>query len=192
MDTALCGACRRAAAAHALVDLGRTVLAPGVLALGAYAYDGIVREALLTLKVAGARGQAAGLGALLRERIPWPPAAADVAVTWLPSTPRRRRQRGGELTRALAGPGAVPLLRRTAERPDQTTLDPEARRRSPAGSFAALGPVPAGVVLVDDIRTTGATATAAAAALRAAGARRVVVVTFAVGGDAARLGTGGA
>ena len=42
------------------------------------------------------------------------------------------------------------------------------------------------MVLVDDVRTTGATATAAALALRAAGARRVLVVTFAVGGDEAR------
>lgn len=187
VDTALCGACRRAAEALALPDLGRTVLAPGVLALGGYAYDGVVRDALVTLKVGGAVGHGAGLGVLLRERIPLP---AGVAVTWLPSTGRRRRQRGAELTRALAGPGAVPLLRRTAGRPDQTSLDPAARRRSPAGSFAALGPAPPAVVLVDDIRTTGATAAAAAAALRAAGARRVVVVTLAVAGDAARAAAG--
>jgi predicted amidophosphoribosyltransferase len=39
--------------------------------------------------------------------------------------------------------------------------------------------VPRRVALVDDVYTTGATATAASSALRAAGARRVEVVTFA-------------
>jgi predicted amidophosphoribosyltransferase len=43
--------------------------------------------------------------------------------------------------------------------------------------------VPAAVVLVDDVRTTGATATAAARALQVAGARRVLVVTFSVAVD---------
>jgi len=39
--------------------------------------------------------------------------------------------------------------------------------------------VPARVVLVDDVYTTGATASAVASSLRVAGARRVDVVTFA-------------
>ncbi len=48
------------------------------------------------------------------------------------------------------------------------------------GAFAApAGAVPARVALVDDVYTTGATASAAAAALRAAGAAEVHVVTFA-------------
>ena len=48
-----------------------------------------------------------------------------------------------------------------------------------AASFAAIADVPARVVLVDDVYTTGSTANAAASALRAAGARRVDVITFA-------------
>jgi predicted amidophosphoribosyltransferase len=39
--------------------------------------------------------------------------------------------------------------------------------------------VPARIVLVDDVYTTGATVGAAASALRAGGARQVDVVTFA-------------
>ncbi|MGI8730404.1 MAG: ComF family protein, partial [Solirubrobacteraceae bacterium] len=45
--------------------------------------------------------------------------------------------------------------------------------------FAARGPAPPQVVLVDDVHTTGATLSACASALRAAGARRVVAVTWA-------------
>jgi predicted amidophosphoribosyltransferase len=47
------------------------------------------------------------------------------------------------------------------------------------GAFVALARPPATVVLVDDVYTTGATASAGATALRRAGARRVEVVTFA-------------
>jgi predicted amidophosphoribosyltransferase len=52
-------------------------------------------------------------------------------------------------------------------------------RRSVRGAFRATTSVPRRVALVDDVYTTGATATAASSALRAAGARRVEVVTFA-------------
>jgi predicted amidophosphoribosyltransferase len=58
-------------------------------------------------------------------------------------------------------------------------LTRDQRRRNVAAAFAARPGVPARVVLVDDVYTTGATANAAASALRQAGARRVEVVTFA-------------
>ncbi len=163
--------------------------------MGVYAYAGVIRDALQGVKVAGRHACASGLGALMRARLTpalavggdaWTPAS----VTWVPSTPRRLRERGVELTRLLAGPTAIPLLRRTGERPDQTALSALQRRSSPTGAFEASGPVPAAVVLVDDVRTTGATAAAAAAALQVGGARRVLVATLAVGGDAARAAAG--
>ena len=91
-----------------------------------------------------------------------------------------------ELPELLAGMAAVPMLRRTVQRPDQTELSPAERRVSPQGCFVATGEVPPDVVLVDDVRTTGGTALAASGALLAAGARRVLVATLAVGGDDAR------
>jgi predicted amidophosphoribosyltransferase len=54
-----------------------------------------------------------------------------------------------------------------------------ARRQNVAGAFSARARVPARLGLVDDVYTTGATASAASSALRAAGARHVEVVTFA-------------
>ena len=55
----------------------------------------------------------------------------------------------------------------------------EARRRNVADAFVPQEAVPARIVLVDDVFTTGATANAAASALRRGGARHVEVVTFA-------------
>lgn len=186
---ALCPDCEEAAERLALIDLGHTVLDHGVVAVGAYAYAGVIAEAVRAVKLGGASAAAVGLGALLRARLRLPEPAAGLAVTWVPSTRRRLRRRGVEIPRLLAGPGATMLLRRTRERPDQTDLDAAARRTSPAGSFVAVTAVPPGVVLIDDVRTTGATAAAAAGALRAAGARRVVVATLAVAGQEARTAT---
>lgn len=183
---ALCPACRDEAGQLALADLGREELAEGVLAVAGYAYAGVVAEAVRGMKVRGERRVAAELGTVLRSRLRLPGAAEGAAVTWVPSTPKRLRERGVELTRLLAGPEAQALLERVGERPDQTRLDHVDRRYSPAGAFRAPGRVPASVVLVDDVRTTGATATAAALALRAAGAERVLVATLALAGDAAR------
>jgi predicted amidophosphoribosyltransferase len=53
------------------------------------------------------------------------------------------------------------------------------RRSNVAGAFRPTDTAPARLVLVDDVYTSGATASAVASALRAAGARRVDVVTFA-------------
>lgn len=184
-----CPSCDRAAERLALVDLGYTVLDEGVAAVGVYAYEGVVARAVRAVKIGGAFGGAAGLGEVLRSRLRLPPPAPDLAITWVPSTRRRRRERGAEIPRLLAGPGAVGLLRRVSERPDQTSLDASARRANPAGAFAAPRPVPPAVVLIDDVRTTGATAVTAAMTLREAGARRVLVATLAVGGDQARDAT---
>lgn len=177
--------CQRCLAEAQRLELparGRVWLAEGVLAVGLYRYAGPVAAAVRTIKVGGRHAAAHGLGELMRTRLGLP---AGVALTWVPSSRRRLRERGFDLPHLLAGPESVGLLTRIVERPDQTTLDPASRRQSPWGSFAALRRAPPAVVLVDDVRTTGTTAAAAAVTLRSAGARRVLVATLAVAGGQA-------
>jgi predicted amidophosphoribosyltransferase len=174
-----CPRCLTEARKLELFDRGRDCLAEGVLAIGLYRYAGPVAAAVRAIKAGGRHAAARGLAELMHVRLGLP---AGVPVTWVPSSRRRLRTRGFDLPQLLAGPTAFGLLTRIADRPDQTTLDPASRRQSPWGSFAPLKRAPSAVVLVDDVRTTGATAAAAATALRSAGARRVLVVTLAVAG----------
>jgi predicted amidophosphoribosyltransferase len=180
-----CAPCRLELADLALPDLGAVDLADGVRAVGAYAYEGVVRDSLLAVKVQGRHEALRGMGAVMRSRLGLA-GSQDLVVTSVPTAPRALRQRGVDVPRVLAGPGATTLLRCVREDADQTSRSARSRRRAKHGAFAALRSVPPRVVLVDDVRTTGATALAAATALRRAGAERVLVATFAVAGDDAR------
>ena len=102
---------------------------------------------------------------------------------------RRRWLRGYNQSEALAHGLAARLrlpcgscgLRRIRATPMQTSQTLAGRRDNVRGAFAAAPNVrTAGktVLLVDDVMTTGATASEAARALKAAGARRVVVAVL--------------
>ena len=105
------------------------------------------------------------------------------ALLPIPLHRARLRRRGYdqalELARPLARALDLPLLESTLVRaratPPQSRLDARQRRRNLRGAFAVRTgtPLPAHVVLVDDVMTTGATLHAAAAALRRAGVARV-------------------
>ena len=110
---------------------------------------------------------------------------ADV-VTAVPPDAERLLRRGhhpaGRLAQELGARWGLPascLLTRTRASSRQTGLGLDGRRRNVIGAFAPRRQVPPAVLLVDDVYTTGATASAAASALRAGGARAVRVVTFA-------------
>lgn len=104
------------------------------------------------------------------------------ALVPVPLHRTRLRERGYDqalelarpLARRLRLPLRTDLLARVRHTPAQSELDAAARRRNLQGAFrVARGPLPAHVVLFDDVMTTGATLHAAAIALRTAGVARV-------------------
>jgi len=148
---------------------------PGIDSLVApLAYTGVGRELVARLKYRNARAvlpQLAGAVAALVDRD-----AIDV-VTWLPTTPARCRQRGFDQARLLAR-----AVARRLGRPCRSVLGREPgpaqtgrprRERLEGPTFTGKGAVPARILVVDDVVTTGATLVAAARALRNAGANEV-------------------
>lgn len=114
-------------------------------------------------------------------------------VCAVPMHPKRLRVRGRNHAEVLARAAAqrlnleyVDLLMRTRNAPQQARLSKEERIRNLKGGFA-LHPEYSELVrgveilLVDDVFTTGATASCCADALYAAGARRVYFAAYAYG-----------
>ena len=70
------------------------------------------------------------------------------------------------------------LLRRERDTPPQVGLPRDARRTNVRDAFRATRAAPSVVWLVDDVRTTGATAHACASALSVSGAQDIHVITL--------------
>jgi predicted amidophosphoribosyltransferase len=147
------------------------------------AYDTRVAKLVGAWKEQGLRRVAVLAAEVVEEVVAAPEADA---LAFVPADGDRGLKRGhhpaGRLAAELGrrwGLAVSPVLMRSGTRRRQRGLPLAERRRNVRGAFHAAGRVPAGVVLVDDVYTSGATASAAATALRKAGARRVEVVTFA-------------
>lgn len=152
-------------------------------AVAGVAYVGAARPYLRAWKERGLRQLARPAAELIGDLVARPDAAV---ITPIAPNPLRQLKRSLHPAAGLArelgtlwGIDARPLLMRSRLTPRQAGTPRAERRANVQGAFAPLGPVPPRVVLVDDIYTSGATASAAAAALRRAGARHVQVVTFA-------------
>lgn len=126
---------------------------------------------------------------MLRLEPPEPGGQAALVVP-VPTTRRRLKERGYNQAGLIAGRLAartgrklVRALAREGDARTQVSLRPTERRANVRGAFD-LGPEAQRirgrhVLLVDDVLTTGATASAAASALERAGATGVSLVTFA-------------
>jgi ComF family protein len=133
-----------------------------------------------------ARADGAGADRAAAGRARADAAGADRALVPVPLHPSRRRRRGFNqaaiLAAALARRTRLALavgLTRSGPRGTQVGRPRSERLAAAPGSIQAHAPVPARLVLVDDVATTGATLAACARALRAAGALEVQAVTFA-------------
>jgi ComF family protein len=132
----------------------------------------------------------AGLMGHELSRVGLPDEDRESLVVPVPTTPRRQVRRGYNQAELLAesfaartGRSVRRALVRRSEGRSQTSLTPTERRENVRDVFA---PSPIGadvtgmrVLLVDDVLTTGATASEAATTLASMGASRVTLVAFA-------------
>ncbi len=148
-------------------------------------YDGRLREWIHLYKYGRIRTMAKPLAELLARALPRSEpfdALVPVPLHW-----RRRWQRGFNqsdlLARGLGRKWGIPViraLRRLRYTVTQTALSHSARRKNVAAVFAPRRNLNSQrILLIDDVLTTGSTASACAAALHRAGADRVVLLTVA-------------
>ena len=170
-----CGLCRRSAT---VFDWAR----------GYGAYEGPLRQMIHLLKYEGMRPLARPLGSRLFGLLQQA-GLVDLIVP-VPLDRSRLRDRGfnqsellaKELSRASGIAMDAALLRRSRRTETQTGLSHAQRRQNVQGAFVLRRPQSLSgkrVALVDDVITTGATASACAAVLKRAGAERVVVLALA-------------
>ena len=153
------------------------------------AYDGAVRNAIVSWKDEGRHDLTGILAEALTTSVLSAARASGVPELWLvpmPSRPAARRARGDDPVRALAARAAagcrrdgrlvrvLPVLRHVRAVADQSGLDAAARAANVGGAFGLraaadriLAETPC--LLVDDVVTTGATLAEAAAVVRRAG-----------------------
>jgi ComF family protein len=149
-----------------------------------FLYEGPLARAIRGMKFSGwhAVGPhlAGGMAEVADDLLP-----ADV-VTWVPLSRRRRARRGFDQAEVLAraaarrlGVPARPLLVRARDTRAQARKTGPERRRALRDAFAARGRADGRILLIDDVLTTGATASACARALRRAGAGSICLLTAA-------------
>lgn len=154
----------------------------------AFVYGGVIRDAVHALKFDGVSALAEPMAqSMTQALLGWsPPVEAVVPVPLSPGRKRRRGYNQSELlARAVARATGLRLetkaiLRRRDTPPQARQQDERSRRQNVREAFRpGRARLSGGVLLVDDVVTTGATLDACARALLAAGASRVFALTYA-------------
>ncbi len=155
-------------------------------------YEGDVRRSIHRYKFSGARHYAAPYGRLMAMRIQRDLPNADI-ITWVPISGRRLRKRGYDQVQLLAravsaelGIPAEPCLEKIRDnRANSGLKTPAERRANVLGVYRAVEQAHLRgkrVLLLDDIVTTGATASECARVLLTAGAEEVIFAAVAAAG----------
>lgn len=179
-EVGFCGGC------EPLIELAPSAFRPPALAAAAFSYGGPIAAAIQSLKYRGRTDHAAVLGGLLAQSALGVGGRVD-AVIPVALYPRRLRARGFNQAALIAGPVAralgVPLdvgrLRRVRDTDTQAGLSRADRTENLRGAFAASDGAGARVLLIDDVRTTGATLASAAVALLEANHSLVMTLALA-------------
>lgn len=157
-------------------------------------YRDAVREAVHRYKFTPIRARGEALGKLMVQCVQDHPEIRPDVITWVPLSGKRRRKRGfdqaEELARRMGRELNIPvenLLRKTRDTTQQSSIrDRQARRANVLGVYSACpgGEIQGrGILLVDDVVTSGSTLSACAKVLAGAGAREVWCVTLAKAGN---------
>lgn len=148
-------------------------------------FDETARALVHRLKYGGARYLVPGIVEFMLDVLFASGWEAD-RLTFVPMHKKRRKQRGYNqaelLARELSRRTDLPceeLLLKTVYTVNQAKLDRKEREENLRGSFASAGRAPERVILVDDVMTTGSTASECASVLKKHGAKFVYLLTFA-------------
>jgi ComF family protein len=161
---------------------------PGAsLDVAPFVYGGALAAAIVSLKYAGRVDRARPLSHLLLGALGPLRACPPTLVVPVPLHPRRARERGFNQAALLARPVARalhvrldPVLVRCVDTAMQASLDRAERLRNVARAFEATASLRGErLLLVDDVRTTGATLEACRVAALAAGAEDVRTLVLA-------------
>ena len=147
-------------------------------------YESSVRGSLLRFKFQGARGYAASYGKLLAMRRMQQYPEGFEGLTWIPVSRLRKLRRGYDQVELLAKAvgrelGMIPVstLKKVRHNRQQSRISESAQRRANVlGVYRVTDPDlirDRRVLLLDDILTTGATASEAGRVLLTAGAKEV-------------------
>lgn len=187
-ETDLCQQCRKTVPEFSEHKIKLSFLAQWT---GLWYYKDDVRSSILRYKFGGRRSYAQCYGRMLAMKLQkegWDDAEV---LTWAPISRQRKFRRGYDqvelFARVLAqelGMELVPTLRKIRNTKPQSTMgDVSHRRANILGAYKVIDPGAVRgrrVLLLDDIVTTGATASECARMLLTAGAKEVKLATLAV------------
>ena len=187
-ETDLCHDCREHQPEYGTHKIKLSFLAQWT---GLWYYKENVRLSILRYKFSGRRNYGTAYGRLLAMKLQKEGWDTPDVLTWIPISRQRKRKRGYDQVevfgKALAeelGLELVPTLKKIRNVKPQSTMGTISHRRANIlGAFEVTDPSLVRdkcVLLLDDIVTTGATASEAARMLLTAGAKEVKLAALAV------------